>query len=83
MRPLSKFSDSCLHSCRRTEEIKFGIKMALVVSDRKRGTVVDRLLYYSFLTQSPSSQLVLFHMVLSLGWRTAYTIMSFTHTCKL
>ena len=26
MRPLSKFSDSCLHSCRRTEEIKFGNK---------------------------------------------------------
>jgi len=23
---LSKFSDSCLHSCRRTEEIKFGNK---------------------------------------------------------
>jgi len=26
MRPLSKFSDSCLHSCCRTEEIKFSIK---------------------------------------------------------
>ena len=26
MRPLSKFSNSCLHSCCRTEEIKFSIK---------------------------------------------------------
>ena len=26
MRPLSKFTDSCLHSCCRTEEIKFSIK---------------------------------------------------------
>ena len=26
MRPLSKFSDSCLHSCCITEEIKFSIK---------------------------------------------------------
>jgi len=26
MRPLSEFSDSCLHSCCRTEEIKFSIK---------------------------------------------------------
>ena len=26
MRPLSKFSDSCLHFCCRTEEIKFSIK---------------------------------------------------------
>ena len=26
MRPLSKFSDSCFHSCCRTDEIKFSIK---------------------------------------------------------
>jgi len=26
MRPLSKFTDSCLHSCCKTEEIKFRIK---------------------------------------------------------